>query len=147
MKLSYQWYPLDKGVNMFVLFVCLFWVARAIFQLSGDCHHCRRQGCKFRAICLALTAFSSEGSFTYHTYCDTGPSFLRSYPKDPWFYLLGEGAITTYFKHLRFDAAGSSGARTHDLLFAKREHYHKATTTGLYIYTTILKLWAGNFGL
>jgi hypothetical protein len=39
-------------------------------------------------LCLALTAFSSEGSFTCHTYCDTGPSFLRSYPKDPWFYLL-----------------------------------------------------------
>jgi hypothetical protein len=37
---------------------------------------------------------------------------------------LGEGAITTYFKHLRFDAASPSGARTHDLPFAKREHYH-----------------------
>jgi hypothetical protein len=34
-------------------------------------------------LCLALTAFSSEGSFTYHTYCDTGSPFLRSYPKDP----------------------------------------------------------------
>jgi hypothetical protein len=31
---------------------------------------------------LALTAFSSEGSFTYHTYCDTGPPFLRSHLKD-----------------------------------------------------------------
>ena len=39
-------------------------------------------------LCLALTAFSSEGYFTCHTYCDTGPPFLRSYPKDPWFYLL-----------------------------------------------------------
>jgi hypothetical protein len=39
-------------------------------------------------LCLALTAFSSEGSFTCHTYCDTGPPFLRSYPKTPWFYLL-----------------------------------------------------------
>jgi hypothetical protein len=39
-------------------------------------------------LCWALTAFSSEGSFTCHTYCDTGPPFLRSYPKDPWFYLL-----------------------------------------------------------
>jgi hypothetical protein len=37
---------------------------------------------------------------------------------------LGEGAITTYFKRLRFDTAGPSGARTHDLPFAKREHYH-----------------------
>jgi hypothetical protein len=34
-------------------------------------------------LCLALTAFSSEGSFTCHTYCNTGPPFLRSYPKDP----------------------------------------------------------------
>jgi hypothetical protein len=39
-------------------------------------------------LCLVLTAFSSEDSFTCHTYCDTGPPFLRSYPKDPWFYLL-----------------------------------------------------------
>jgi hypothetical protein len=36
---------------------------------------------------------------------------------------LGEGAITTYLKRLRFDAAGPSGARTHHLPFAKREHY------------------------
>jgi hypothetical protein len=33
---------------------------------------------------------------------------------------LGEGAITTYFKCLRFDAVGSSGARTHDLPFEAR---------------------------
>jgi hypothetical protein len=39
-------------------------------------------------LCLALTPFSSEGSFTCHAYCDTGPPFLRSYPEDPWFYLL-----------------------------------------------------------
>jgi hypothetical protein len=38
-----------QKICLFVcLFVCLFWVARAIFQLSGDCHHCRWQGCKFR---------------------------------------------------------------------------------------------------
>jgi hypothetical protein len=34
------------------LFV-LFWVARAIFQLSGDCHHYRWQGCKFRPMLSA----------------------------------------------------------------------------------------------
>jgi hypothetical protein len=68
------------------MFVC-FESQIAIFQLSGDSHHCWRQGCKFWP-CLTLTAFSSEGSFTCHTYCDTGPPFLRSYPKDPWFYLL-----------------------------------------------------------
>jgi hypothetical protein len=39
-------------------------------------------------LCLALTAFSSEGSFKCRTYCDTGPPFLRSYSKDPWFALL-----------------------------------------------------------
>jgi hypothetical protein len=33
-------------------------------------------------LCLALTAFSSEGSVMCHTYCDTGLPFLRSYPKD-----------------------------------------------------------------
>jgi hypothetical protein len=76
------WHKSSFGKGNSKLFV-LFWVARAIFQLSGDCHHCRRQGCKFR-----LNAFSSEGSFTCHTYCDTGPPFLRSCPKDPWFYLL-----------------------------------------------------------
>ena len=37
---------------------------------------------------------------------------------------LGEEAITTYFKRFRFDEAGPSGTRTHDLPFAKREHYH-----------------------
>jgi hypothetical protein len=35
-------------------------------------------------LCLTLPAFSSEGSFTCHTYCDTGPLLLRSFPKDPW---------------------------------------------------------------
>jgi hypothetical protein len=39
-------------------------------------------------ICLALMAFSSEGSFRYHTYCGTGSPFLRSCPKDPRFSLL-----------------------------------------------------------
>jgi hypothetical protein len=32
---------------------------------------------------------------------------------------LGEGATTMYFKRLRFDAVGTSGARTHDLPDAK----------------------------
>jgi hypothetical protein len=35
-------------------------------------------------LCLALMVFSSKG----HTYCDSGPPFLKSYPKDPWFSLL-----------------------------------------------------------
>jgi hypothetical protein len=32
-------------------------------------------------VCLALMAFSSEGSFTCHTYCNIGPQFIWSYPK------------------------------------------------------------------
>jgi hypothetical protein len=39
-------------------------------------------------LCFALTAFSSEGSFTCHTYNYTGLLFLGSYPKDQWFSLL-----------------------------------------------------------
>jgi hypothetical protein len=74
---------LDLSLLWVCMFICLFWVARAIFQLSGDCHHYRWQSCKFRP-----TAFSSEGSFTCHTYCDTGLPFLRLYPKDQWFSLL-----------------------------------------------------------
>jgi hypothetical protein len=30
------------------LFVWLIWIAGGIFQLSGNCHHNRSQGCKFR---------------------------------------------------------------------------------------------------
>ena len=33
---------------------------------------------------------------------------------------LAEESITTYFKRLWFEAAGPSGARNHDLPFAKR---------------------------
>jgi hypothetical protein len=68
-----------------VLFVCLFicfesheqfFSYLATVTIAGD-----------RAanldLCLALTAFSSESSFTCHTYFDMGPLFLRSYPKDP----------------------------------------------------------------
>jgi hypothetical protein len=37
--------------------------------------------------------------------------------------VLGEEAITTYIT-VRFDAAGTSAIRTHDLPSAKRESYH-----------------------
>ena len=39
-------------------------------------------------LCLALTAFSSEGTFTCHNYCDTGPPFLKGHirkTRDPHF--------------------------------------------------------------
>jgi hypothetical protein len=86
-------------------------------------------------LCLALTAFSSKDSFTCHTYCVTIPLFLRSYPKDPWFsllnaVLLAKEQLLPILNVLGFDAAGTSGAWTHDLPDAKREHYHLATATG-----------------
>jgi hypothetical protein len=44
-------------------------------------------------LCLALTAFSCEDSFMFHTYCNTRPLFLRSYPKDPLFSLLNDALL------------------------------------------------------
>jgi hypothetical protein len=81
-------YNIMHGILMIFLylFVCfksreLFFSYLATVTIAGD-----------RAanldLCLAHKAFSSEGSCTCHTYCDKGPPFLRSYPKDPWFYLL-----------------------------------------------------------
>jgi hypothetical protein len=68
------------------LFVCFesheqFFSYLATVTITGD-------GAANLDLCLALTVFSSEGSFTCLIYCDTRPPFLRSYPKDPWFYLL-----------------------------------------------------------
>jgi hypothetical protein len=63
------------------MFVCLFIAAWAIFSypvavtITGD-------GAANLDLCLALMAFSSEGSFSCHTYCDTGPRFIRSHLKD-----------------------------------------------------------------
>jgi hypothetical protein len=47
---------------MHVFFVSLFTAAWGIFQLSGGCHHILLD------LCFALMDFSSEGSFTRHTY-------------------------------------------------------------------------------
>jgi hypothetical protein len=49
-------------------------------------------------VCLALTAF--EGSFTCHTYCDTGPPFFKVISERPViltseYRALSEGAITS----------------------------------------------------
>jgi hypothetical protein len=66
------------------LFVCLFIAARSIFQLRGEYHHYWWQGCTFRPMCIALMAFSCDGSFTYHTSCDIEPWFIRSHPKDQY---------------------------------------------------------------
>jgi hypothetical protein len=90
---SFSWKVSNKNHHenwTLCLFVCLFvcfeshdqfFSYLAIVTITGD-------GAANLDLCLALTAFSSEGSFRYHTYCNTGPPFLRSYPKDPWFSLL-----------------------------------------------------------
>jgi hypothetical protein len=75
-------------------------------------------------LCVALTAFSRGFFYVLHL-CDTGPPFLRSYPKlgerpeilTSEYRALGEGGMTTYFKRLRFHAVGMSGARLIDWLF------------------------------
>jgi hypothetical protein len=66
---------------MFCLFDCFesdeqFFSYLATFTNAGD-----------RAanldLCLALKAFSSEGSFTCHIYCDTGPPFFKVISERP----------------------------------------------------------------
>jgi hypothetical protein len=76
-------------------------------------------------LCLALTAFSSEGSFMCHTYCDRGPPFLRSYPKDPCFSLLNAVLLAKEQSLPILNVLGFlRPAQTQDLPDAKREHYH-----------------------
>jgi hypothetical protein len=81
----YIWYMkmVSKKWCRYLLQLCLFVLSctsnfSAIWRLSPS----------NLDLCLALTAFSSKDSFTRHTYCDMGPPFLRSYPKDSWFSLL-----------------------------------------------------------
>ena len=69
-----------------------------------------------------------------HTYSDMGPPFFKFISKRPMILTsecraLCDGAITTYFKRLRFDAAGMSGAQTHYLPDAMREHYHSVAAS------------------
>jgi hypothetical protein len=104
--------------------VCLFWVARAIFQLSWYSHHYWWQDLH---VCLALRLLAVR-DLLRATPTATRILLFKVISERPVILTseccaLGEGAITTYFKRLGFDAAGPSGARTHDLLDAKREHY------------------------
>jgi hypothetical protein len=63
-------------------FVCLFTCARAIFQLFGGCHHYRWQGCKFRSMLSTHGFLAVRVSYTCYTYCNMGPQFIQSCPKD-----------------------------------------------------------------
>jgi hypothetical protein len=83
------WYRSNQCKRWVWLFACLFWVARASLQLSGDCHQYRWQGCKYRPTCMLSTyGFLQWGlSYVPHLLWH-GTSILRSYPTDPWFSLL-----------------------------------------------------------
>jgi hypothetical protein len=60
-------------------------------------------------------AFSSKGSSTCLTCCDTAPPFLKTQDSHFWMPSSSEGAFTTYFSVLvQHCAAGTSWARTHD---------------------------------
>jgi hypothetical protein len=85
---------------LFCLFVCLLVVSRmSIFSAAWRMSPLPANLDK----CLALEAFSSEASFTCHTYCDTGPPFYKAISERPMILTsecraLDEGGITTYFK-------------------------------------------------
>jgi hypothetical protein len=87
---------------------CLFTAVRAIFQLSGDCHHYRTANLH---LCLALIALSSEGSFT--RLLRHGTSVVKVISKSPVILLkaalLAKEQITTHFNVLgltRLERAG-----------------------------------------
>jgi hypothetical protein len=64
-----------------IMFVCLFIAARAIFLAV-----CRLSPLPVTRLQILVYArrsgpLSREGSLSCHTYCDTGPRFIRSHPK------------------------------------------------------------------
>jgi hypothetical protein len=88
-----KFYQFDRVRHIFPRvrwkFLGLFWVARAIFQLSGDCHHYRWQGCKFRPMLRNISEcwhfrfnFFSKYIFTIQLTPDIlkfrGPTFFIS---------------------------------------------------------------------
>ena len=74
----------------------------------------RRHHCRWRAanldLCLALMAFSSEGSLACHTCCDTGHPFLRSSPRTRDIHTccraFGSGTVTTCVNDLGLSRPG-----------------------------------------
>jgi hypothetical protein len=80
-------------------------------------------------LCLAFTISSSEGSFTCHTYCDTGPPFLKSYPKDPCFSLLNALLLAKEQSLPILNVIGTSGAAGLELTTSRM--LSESTTTRL----------------
>jgi hypothetical protein len=77
-------------ITLILMFVCLFICFESHEQFFSYLATVTNTGDGAANLdrCLAFTAFRSEAYFTCNTYCDTGPPFLRSYLKDPWFYIL-----------------------------------------------------------
>jgi hypothetical protein len=92
--------------------------------------------------CLALTAFSSEDSFTCHTYCDTGPPFIRSYPKDPWFSLLNAVLLAKKQSLPILNVLGLTRPHSANLGWFRRLHQTSAVWQYL-ICVSALHLWYG----
>jgi hypothetical protein len=93
----FSWLPTDLNLcpwpswltylkKAFVLFVCLFVRSFVCLQPPEQFFSYPAAVTSDRAanldLCLALVSFSSEGSFSYHTYCDAGLQFIRPHPKD-----------------------------------------------------------------
>jgi hypothetical protein len=80
--------PYDRYVHVcackqyIVYYICLFICFNRTNNFSAIWRLSSLPATGLQNLCLVFTAFSIEGSFTCHTHCDTGPPFLRSYPKD-----------------------------------------------------------------
>jgi hypothetical protein len=89
------------------------WVARAIFQLFGDCHHYWWQCCKFTPM-LSAYGFYQSGFFYVQHLLRHRTSVFKVISEKPVIlttecHALGEGAITTYFKRLRLTRPAWAG--------------------------------------
>jgi hypothetical protein len=64
-------FSLNEALFLFVSFLFSFESQEYFFQLSGDLSPSPVTG---------LKVFSSDGTFKFHTYCNTRPPFLRLNP-------------------------------------------------------------------
>jgi hypothetical protein len=70
---------LDKIIDWLIIYC--FTSRSRILSLIWRRHYCRWR-LQNLGLCSALKAFKQGGSLSCHTYCDTGPRFFRSHPKD-----------------------------------------------------------------
>jgi hypothetical protein len=66
---SFKWVPTGS-------FVCLFYSPEQFFSYLAAVNITGDRAANLN-LCLALMALSSKGSFSCHTFCDTGPRFVR----------------------------------------------------------------------